>query len=164
MLNIRPLAQDDWTAAGAVYQDGIATGNATFQTGVPSWEIWDANHLQSCRLAAEKDGCVVAWAALGPYSRLPVFSGVAEVSIYVAGRVRGQGVGARLLSELVAASEHAGLWTLLAGVFPENTASLALHRRAGFREIGRRERVGCLHGVWRDVVLFERRSRVNGCD
>jgi len=164
MAKIRPMRNDDWSAVRAVYLDGIATGNATFQTEAPSWESWDSSHLSGCRLVAESKGVVLAWAVLGGYSRLPVFSGVAEVSIYVGQRVRGQGIGARLLQELVEASERDGFWTLLAGIFPENIMSLALHRRAGFREIGYRERVGQLHGKWRDVVLFERRSRVNGCD
>jgi L-amino acid N-acyltransferase YncA len=152
----------DWEAVRAIYREGIATGNATFETDVPDWEAWDKNHLPACRLVAKADGRVVGWAALTPYSSRRAYAGVAGLSIYVSASARGQGIGRTLLGALIEASEQAGLWTLQAGIFPENAASLALHRACGFREVGRRERIGRLNGVWRDVVLMERRSKVVG--
>ncbi len=152
----------DWDAVRAIYREGIATGNATFETDAPAWEAWDKDHLRACRLVAKADGRVVGWAALTPYSSRRAYAGVAGLSIYVSASVRGHGIGKTLLGALVEASERAGLWTLQAGIFPENTASLALHRACGFREVGRRERIAQLNGVWRDVVLMERRSKVVG--
>ena len=148
----------DWEGVRAVYLEGIATGNATFETSAPEWERWDMGHRRDCRLVAGDDAGVIGFAALSPVSARPVYAGVAEVSVYVAERVRGQGVGARLLEELVRASEAAGVWTLQAGIFPENAASLGLHARFGFRVVGTRERIGRRDGRWRDVVLMERRS------
>jgi phosphinothricin acetyltransferase len=142
----------------AIYKAGIATGNATFQTEAPTWQAWDAGHLQSCRLVALSAGHVVGWAALSPVSARTVYAGVCEVSVYVAPEAQGQGVGRALLDALIACSESDGRWTLQAGIFPENEGSLALHDRAGFRVVGRRERIGRLHGQWRDVLLLERRS------
>ncbi len=156
-ISIRPMQPDDWLATRQIYLEGIATGNATFQTEAPSWEHWDANHLQACRLVAENDGDVLGWAVLGAISSRPVYRGVAEVSVYVAERARGTGVGKALMQELVTQSEREGFWTLQSGIFPENHGSLALHRGAGFREVGRREKIGMLAGQWRDVVLLERR-------
>jgi L-amino acid N-acyltransferase YncA len=156
------MQDGDWEAARAIYREGIATGNATFETDVPDWEAWDKNHLRACRLVARADGHVVGWAALTPYSSRRAYAGVAGLSIYVSASARGQGIGRALLSALIEASEQAGLWTLQAGIFPENAASLALHRACGFREVGRRERIGRLNGVWRDVVLMERRSEAVG--
>ncbi len=149
----------DWPAVRAIYLEGIATGNATFETAAPEWERWDAGHLKTCRLVVRVDGEVVGWAALSPVSARVVYAGVAEVSIYVAQRARGKGLGAELLRALVAESEAHGVWTLQAGIFPENAASIALHRRAGFRIVGTRERIGCVDGRWRDVVLMERRRQ-----
>jgi phosphinothricin acetyltransferase len=146
----------------AIYLEGIATGNATFQQTAPEWQEWDASHLTICRLIAEDESGVLGWAALSLYSKRPVYSGVAEVSIYVAERARGKGTGRVLMDALVRTSEAAGIWTLQAGIFPENTASLALHQRAGFRIAGTREKIGCMNGVWRDVLLLERRSRIVG--
>ena len=142
----------------AIFGEGIATGQATFETETPSWEHWDGVH--SSGLVAEEDGDVVGWAALAPYSERAVYAGVAEESIYVAERARGRGVGRTLLEELVRRSEQAGIWTLEAGVFPENRASVALHLGCGFRIVGVRERIGRLNGEWRDVLLLERRSEV----
>jgi L-amino acid N-acyltransferase YncA len=139
---------------------GIATGNATFETEVPSWEEWDAAHLAEHRFVADRDGRVVGWIALVPASPRECYLGVAEVSVYVTAEARGQGVGARLLAALVESSERGGIWTLQTGVFPENEPSLALLRQFGFRTVGTRERIGRLHGVWRDTVLVERRSEV----
>ena len=156
------MRDEDWDAVRAIYREGIATGNATFETDVPAWEAWDKGHLRACRLVAKADGRLVGWAALTPYSSRRAYAGVAGLSIYVSASARGRGIGRALLGALVEASERAGLWTLQAGIFPENTASLALHRAYGFREVGRRERIGQLNGVWRDVVLLERRSKVVG--
>ncbi len=155
---ILPLHPHDWPAVRAIYLEGIATGNATFETSAPDWDRWDRDHLPTCRLTARLAGDIVGWAALSPVSGRYVYAGVAEVSVYVAERARGQGVGLALLSALVHASEQAGIWTLQGGIFPENAASLALCRKAGFRIVGTRERLGCLHGRWRDVLLLERRS------
>jgi phosphinothricin acetyltransferase len=152
----------DWPAARAIYREGIATGNATFETSAPEWEAWDAAHLPSCRLAARADGELLGWAALTRVSSRCVYAGVAEVSVYVAANARGGGVGKALLAALVSASEAAGLWTLQAGIFPENLASIEIHRQAGFRVVGVRERLGCMQGRWRDVTLMERRSGVAG--
>ena len=157
-LLVRALERADWPAVAAVYAEGIASGHATFETRVPSWEDWDAAHVAEHRLVAETGGDVVAWAALSRVSPRPVYAGVAEVSIYVAGRARGLGIGRELLRELVERAEHAGIWTLQAGIFPENHASLALHESCGFRVVGVRERLGRLGDAWRDVVLLERRS------
>jgi phosphinothricin acetyltransferase len=160
-VTIRELRPDDWPAVRAIYEDGIRGGHATFETRAPSWEDWDAAHPE-VRLVAEQAGSVVGWAALTPTSSRCCYEGVAEVSVYVAEAARGAGLGRLLLEELVGRSEQAGYWTLTAGVFPENEASLRLHRTCGFREVGVRERLGRLQGVWRDVVLLERRSTLVG--
>ena len=159
---VESMKRDDWEAVQGIYREGIATGNVTFETDVPDWETWDRNHLREGRLVAREGDQVVGWAALNPVSSRRVYAGVAEVSVYVAGSARGQGVGKALLQALVAASEQAGIWTLQAGIFPENEVSIALHEACGFREVGRRERLGQMHGVWRDVILMERRSQVVG--
>jgi phosphinothricin acetyltransferase len=160
-VNLRELRPDDWPAVREIYEEGIRGGDATFETETPSWERWDAAH-PDLRLVAERDGSVVGWAALSPASARPCYRGVGEVSVYVAAEGRGDGLGRALLGELVERSEQAGYWTLTAGVFPENEASLRLHRACGFREVGVRERIGELRGVWRDVILLERRSTLVG--
>jgi len=152
----------DWPSIRTIYQEGIDTGNATFEDQVPDWEQWDSGHLRDGRLVAERGGIVVGWAALTAVSGRCVYSGVAEVSVYVAAAARGQGVGGVLLGALVKESEERGLWTLQTGIFPENKASLALHQKCGFRIIGRRERLGKMGDRWRDVLLLERRSAVVG--
>lgn len=157
-LSVEPLNRKEWPAVRAIYSQGIATGQATFQTEPGSWESWDSAHLSCCRLLLRREHAVVAWAALSPVSVRPVYRGVAEVSIYVAAAARGEGLGRALLRALTADSEENGLWTLQAGIFPENHASLALHESCGFRVVGVRERLGMLHGAWRDVLLLERRS------
>jgi phosphinothricin acetyltransferase len=159
MTVIRPLGVADWPAVRAIYAAGIATGNATFETAPPEWPAWDAAHLAGHRFVACDGGdTVVGWAAASPVSDRCAYTGVAEVSVYVAPAAEGRGVGRALLAALVESSEAAGIWTLQAGIFPENRPSLALHERMGFRRVGVRERLGRLDGVWRDVVLLERRS------
>jgi L-amino acid N-acyltransferase YncA len=162
MLKIEDMRADDWPAMRAVYADGIATGQATFETEPPSWETWDGEHLHECRLVARRDGRVVAWAALAPVSSRHVYRGVAEVSMYVAASERGSGVGKALGQALVAASERAGIWTLEGWIFPENRASLALCESFGCRVVGVRERLGKMGDRWRDVLLVERRSGTTG--
>jgi phosphinothricin acetyltransferase len=161
-IDLAPMAAGDWPDVRAIYLEGIATGNATFERSAPEWDAWDAAHLKPSRLVAREGSRVLGWAALSPVSGRCVYAGVAEVSVYVAERSRGRGVGFLLLSELVRASERNGIWTLQAGVFPENQASIAIHRKAGFRIVGNRERLGSMDGRWRDVVLMERRSAVTG--
>jgi phosphinothricin acetyltransferase len=161
-LVIDALTAGDWAAASAIYLEGIGTGNATFETAAPEWSVWDAAHLPSCRLAARQGGELVGWAALSPISGRCVYAGVAEVSVYVAARARGCGIGKALLERLVESSETAGIWTLQAGIFPENSASIEIHKKSGFRIVGVRERLGCMNGRWRDVALMERRSRTTG--
>jgi len=167
MIVIERMMPEHWESVRAVYVEGIATGDATFETEAPEWERWDALHLRRCRLVAldDKDDKIVAgFAALSPVSSLKAYEGVAEVSVYVGAKFRGRGIGRALLEALIRESEAGGVWTLQAGVFPENAASVALHRACGFREVGRRERVGKLGGLWRDTVLLERRSRVVGVE
>jgi L-amino acid N-acyltransferase YncA len=154
----------DWQQVRAIYLEGIATGHATFETAAPTWEHWDTAHLRFARLVARCGEAVIGWAALSPISRRSVYAGVAEVSVYVSRSARGRGVGYALLGRLVEESERNGIWALQAGILPENQASIALHRRCGFREVGRREKIGKLHGVWRDVVILERRSQRVGID
>jgi L-amino acid N-acyltransferase YncA len=153
-----PMAQSHWPGVARVYLEGIATGNATFEVVVPSWARWDATHLPDQRLVAVDGEEVVGWAALAPTSDRYVYRGVAELSLYVGEGARGGGVGRSLLEAIVARSEEAGIWTIEAGIFPENTASLTMHQHAGFRVVGRRERIGKHGHRWRDVLLVERRS------
>jgi L-amino acid N-acyltransferase YncA len=169
---ILPMHPANWPAVREIYREGIATGEATFEVELPDWEKWDSNHRKNCRLVAlepfAEDSAdrlipfrelrVLGWAALSPVSARRVYSGVAEVSVYVAAAVRGCGVGNSLLKALIEESELNEIWTLQAGIFPQNTASIALHRSQGFREVGVRQRIGNLGGTWRDVLLLERRS------
>jgi phosphinothricin acetyltransferase len=155
---IRPMQASDWDDVRRIYADGIASGNATFETEPPGWEEWDEGHLTESRFVAAQDETVVGWAALSPVSDRCVYGGVAEISVYVDAEARGQGVGGELMEALVRSSEDRGIWTLQAGVFPENDASVRVHTRVGFRLVGRRERLGQMDGVWRDVLLLERRS------
>jgi phosphinothricin acetyltransferase len=162
------MRPEDWETVRAIYLEGIATGNSTFEQSAPDWQAWDHGHLQSCRLVALLRSEIlvrneiVGWTALSPVSRRQVYAGVAEFSIYVAERARGRGIGAALLKALIDVSEREGIWTLQSGIFPENTASLELCRRFGFRVVGTRERIGRMGGRWRDVVLMERRSTIAG--
>lgn len=161
-IQIDSLRESDWERVRAIYLEGLATGQASFETEAPSWADWDAAHLAHSRMAARAGGRVVAWAALSPMSRRRCYAGVAEVSIYVGAAARGHGIGRRLLGELVASSERHGIWTLFGSTFPENAASLRAQAACGFRVLGRRERIARHHGVWRDTVITERRSRVVG--
>jgi phosphinothricin acetyltransferase len=153
---IDELTPDDWEAVAAVYAEGLELG--TFETSVPTWEAWDVAHLTAPRLVARVDGAVCGWAALAPYSRREVYRGVAENSVYVARAARGRGIGRLLLTELVRRAEEAGIWTIQAGIFPENATSIHLHESCGFRIVGTRERIAQRDGIWRDVVILERRS------
>ncbi len=153
------MKAEDWAGVRSIYLEGIATGVATFETGAPAWEKWDAGHFQKMRLVArDVNDVILGWAAVSPVSDRCVYGGVAEVSVYVGERGRGRGVGRVLLQALIEASERNRIWTLQAGVFPENVASIKLHLRCGFREVGLRERIGKLNGIWRDTLLLERRS------
>lgn len=156
------MTDPDWPRVAEIYRDGIATGDATFEAAVPSWDGWDREHLERPRLVGRRAGEVLGWAALSPVSDRCAYGGVAEVSVYVSPDAWGTGVGRALLEELIRASEAAGIWTLQAGIFPENAASIALHERCGFRTVGVRERLGEMNGRWRDVVMLERRSNVAG--
>jgi L-amino acid N-acyltransferase YncA len=166
---IFPMMPQLWPAVREIYRQGIATGNATFETELPDWEDWDSKHRKNCRFVAVEpieeeellsftDLCILGWAALSPVSTRRVYSGVAEVSVYVRENARGNGVGKSLLHALIAESELNGIWTLQAGIFPENVASIALHKSCGFRKVGVRRRIGKLGESWRDVLLLERRS------
>lgn len=157
-MEIRKLTPEDWQQVELIYQKGIDTGNATFQTSTPSWEYWDNSHLKSCRIVVENDRHIIGWAALTPVSSRCVYAGVGEVSVYVDPAHSGKGIGLILLNELVKQSEAEGIWTLQAGIFPENTASLRIHEKAGFRILGIREKIGKQNGIWRDTALLERRS------
>lgn len=163
-IRVEAMRDSDWPAVADIYRQGIESGDATFETVVPSPEAWDTAHLEAGRLVAREGDRVLGWAALSPVSDRCVYGGAAEVSVYVDAGARGRGIGRRLLEALVVASEEAGIWTLQAGIFPENEPSLAIHRRCGFRVVGRRERLGRLAGEWRDVILLERRSGAVGVD
>ena len=161
-VGIERLAAEHWDEVARIYAEGIATGDATFETEVPSWEHWDATHLPDHRFVALDGGRVVGWVAVSSVSDRCVYGGVVENSVYVAPEAQGRGVGRALLEALVASTEAAGVWTIQTGIFPENAASLRVHERAGFRVVGRRERLGKLGGAWRDVLLLERRSTAVG--
>ena len=162
-MTILPLTAAHWPMVHAIYEEGIATGNATFTTEAPAWDAWDNSHLAHSRLVARDEaGPLLGWAALSPVSNRCVYGGVGEVSVYVGTAARGRGVGWQLLAALITESEANGIWTLQAGIFPENIASVRIHTEAAFREVGRRERIGQHHGVWRDTLLLERRSAVVG--
>jgi L-amino acid N-acyltransferase YncA len=161
-LTIRPMTPEDWPAVRRIYGEGIATGNATFATELPDWQNWDSSHRPDCRLIASDENEILGWAALSPVSARQVYAGVAEVSVYIAASARGTGVGKALLRALIEESERRGIWTLQAGIFPENVTSVSLHKSLGFREVGVRQRVGKMGNRWRDVLLLERRSSIAG--
>jgi L-amino acid N-acyltransferase YncA len=156
------LRPEHWPEVARIYAEGIATGDATFETEVPNWKEWDSSHLADHRFVALRDGCVGGWVAATAVSDRCVYAGVVEHSVYVAESARRQGVGLRLLERLVSSTEAAGIWTIQTGIFPENEASLRLHERVGFEVVGRRKRIGKHSGVWRDVLLLERRSDTVG--
>ena len=159
---ITSMTEEHWPDVRQIYEQGIATRNATFATEAPDWTEWDARHLPACRLVAVGEVGLLGWAALSPVSSRHVYRGVQEVSVYIAESARGQGIGSQLLNALVTESERNDIWTLQAGIFAENSASIRLHERAGFRIVGRRRRIGCLDGRWRDTILMERRSNIAG--
>ena len=163
---VRNLTSGDWDAVRSIYLEGVATGQATFETAAPSWEKWDESHFPFARLGAVPgaENAIMGWAALSRVSTRAVYSGVAEVSVYIASAARGRGIGKQLLERLISESELHGVWTLQAAIFPENEASVGLHKLAGFRAIGKRERIAKLNGVWRDTLLLERRSTRVGID
>ncbi len=160
--DLQPLEARHWEGVRTIYEEGIRTGNATFETSAPEWQVWNGAHLADCRLVALDGNRVLGWAALSPVSDRCAYNGVGEVSVYVAATARGRGIGKALLLELAGESEKAGIWTLQAGMFPENRPSIEMHRACGFREVGLRKRLGKLQGNWRDVLLMERRSEVAG--
>lgn len=161
-LNIRPMEVGDWPSVSKIYAEGIATGFATFEKDIPTYPDWDSAHMRSCRLVAVKESTILGWAALSPVSNRCVYGGVGEVSVYVGKNNREMGIGKLLMDALIHASEKEGLWTLQSGIFPENAGSIKLHEQCGFRFLGKRERVGRLDGVWKDNLLFERRSKIVG--
>ena len=163
-IEIRQMTSEDWEHVRAIYLAGIATGQATFETESPDWMRWNSTHLPAPRLVAISEGQIVGWAALSPVSTRAVYAGVAEVSVYVDAALRGKRIGSLLLEALVNESEQTGIWTLQASIFPGNMASTSLHKSLGFREVGSRERIGKRNGVWRDTLLFERRSNLVGSE
>lgn len=163
VLHIQKMTSEDWPAVKEIYRQGIATGVATFETDVPGWNQWDENHLSHSRLIA-KGNEILGWAALSPVSGRCVYGGVAEVSVYIAEKARGRGIGKKLLDTLIENSEENGIWTLQAGIFAENEASIKLHKKCGFKIVGKREKLGKLKDIWKDVLLMERRSKRVGAE
>lgn len=161
-VNIREFDEKDYPAVQDIYQQGIDTGNATFQEKAKNWEEWNSSMLTNCRIVATDGNKILGWAALSPVSSRDVYSGVAEVSVYVADQAQGKGIGQKLLSQLISESENNNIWMLQASIFPENVRSLTLHEKNGFRQLGVRDRLGKMKGIWRNVVLMERRSKVAG--
>lgn len=162
MKLIRPMIPKDWGSVLSIYKEGIASGNSTFETNAPNGQAWNKAHMANHRFVAQIDGCIAGWIALTAVSSRCVYAGVAEVSIYIGSAYQGQKIGSALLEKLIADTEANDIWTLQAGIFPENIASIALHEKHGFRQIGYRERVGKMNGTWRNVILLERRSSVAG--
>jgi L-amino acid N-acyltransferase YncA len=161
-MDIRSMLSSHWDKVKEIYEEGIATGNATFETAAPSWEDWDANHVKVPRLVAIENEEIVGWAALTKVSGRCIYAGVGEVSVYVSGTQRGKGIGRRLLQALISESEKNNYWTLQAGIFPENKSSIKIHEDCGFRLIGVREKIGKMNNVWRDTLLMEKRGKIAG--
>jgi len=161
-MDIRNIEQENFYQVAEIYKQGIETGIATFQNEIPDWNSWDKSHLPNCRVAVFEGNEMAGWAALTPVSSRCVYAGVAEVSVYVAAKFRGKKVGEFLLNHLIKESEKAGLWTLQSGIFPDNTGSIKLHEKCGFRRIGYREKIGKKDGIWKDNIIMERRSKVVG--
>lgn len=162
MITLEKMQPPDWEAVRQIYEEGIATGNATFQQTAPTWDEWNSSHLPHSRIVAKENGDTLGWAALTPVSGRCVYSGVAEVSVYVSNRARGKGLGKQLLQKLIEESEANNIWTLEAGIFPENIASIKIHEDRGFHKLGTREKIGQINGIWRDTILMERRSKIIG--
>lgn len=162
--DIRLMVNGDWPQVRQIYLEGIATGNATFETQAPEWMDWRQNHDMRCTIVADLESIIVGWASLSPVSERCVYTGVGESSVYVHPKFKGRGIGRQLLSSLIDYSEEQGYWTIQAGIFPENRSSIALHKKLEFREVGFRERLGKMDNRWRDVLLLERRSRKMGMD
>jgi L-amino acid N-acyltransferase YncA len=163
-IQFRTVTSGDWERVRAIYREGIATGQATFETAAPSWDDWNKNHLPAPRLVATSGTSVIGWAALSAVSRRAVYSGVGETSVYVANDWQGKGVGRALLEAIIVESENNDIWTLQASIFSENEANIKLHLSCGFRVVGTRERIAKLNGVWRDTLFLERRSIRVGTD
>jgi phosphinothricin acetyltransferase len=161
-MSFDKMLPEDWEAVKQIYEEGIATGQATFQQRAPGWDEWNNDHLKHSRIVARENGQVLGWAALTAVSGRCVYAGVGEVSVYVSTKARGKGLGKQLLQKLIEESEANDIWTLQAGIFPENIASIKIHEDRGFRVVGRRERIGLMNGVWRDTILMERRSKITG--
>lgn len=159
---IDPMLAEDWSAVKTIYQQGLDSGTASFETSVPDWPTWNNKHRPDCRLVARRNGRIAGWAALAAVSSRSAYAGVAEISIYIHKDEMGRGIGDRLIAELIQKSEEAGYWTLQSGIFPQNTASLRLHAKHGFREVGRREKIARRDGKWHDLILLERRSSYAG--
>lgn len=164
MTKFLAMLPQHWEAVRTIYEEGIATGDATFQTDTPGWQEWDNTHLKTCRIVAIENDKISGWAALTPVSGRCVYAGVAEVSVYVAANARGKSIGSSLLNELINQSEQNGIWTLQSGIFPENKASISIHLKNGFRIIGYREKIGKMGKIWRDTISLERRSNKIGID
>ncbi len=162
MITIRPFVKSDFPSVKDIYQQGIDSGEATFQEQAKDYDVWNESLLPSCRLVAESNRQIIGWAALSSTSNRCVYSGIAEVSVYVSSNSQGLGVGNSLLEALIKASEEEGIWTLQAGIFPENKASIHIHSKNGFKVLGIREKLGQMNGIWRDIVFMERRSKVVG--
>ena len=162
MIKLEKMQPADWHFVKQIYEEGISTGNATFQTSAPEWDEWNSSHLEHSRVVAKEGDNILGWAALTPVSGRCVYAGVAEVSVYVSDKARGKGLGKQLLQKLIEESEANNLWTLQAGIFPENIPSIKIHEDCGFRIIGKRERIGMMNGIWRDTVLLEKRSNKVG--
>lgn len=158
-FKIEEMKSCDWELVSDIYREGIGTGDATFEAVSPSWKFWVSNHVSGCSIVARKGDGILGWAALSPTSNRKVYSGVAEVSVYVSEKYRGKGIGLALLQELIELSENKGIWTLQAGIFPENKVSINLHKKCGFRIVGVREKIGKMDDTWRDVILIKRRSK-----
>ncbi|UZR99206.1 GNAT family N-acetyltransferase [Chondrinema litorale] len=161
-IEFTSMQPTDWQTVATIYKQGIDTGQATFQQEIPEWESWDKGHLQICRILAKSGGEIAGWAALSPISSRAVYRGVTEVSVYISPDFRGKKIGKKLLAKLIEDSEANGIWTLQASIFPENKASLKIHQDLGFRQVGYREKIGAMNGIWRDTILLERRSQLTG--
>lgn len=163
-MEIKLITKDNFPDVVEIYKQGLVTHIATFQNALPQWEEWDKGHLNFCRISIYEDNKMLGWTALTPVSSRCVYTGVAEVSVYVSQEERGKGIGKILLDELIAQSEANGIWTLQSGIFSENLGSIRLHEKCGFRMVGYREKIGKKNGIWKDNVLMERRSKNIGTD